>query len=241
MNVGRLIDHQTLYTERDEDRDCTIFDEDQVLDEMETFMGKGGNVVDFHSSDFFPERFFDLVFVLRTSNDVLYERLEGRLIFNFVTFLSPSFLFFSFSFLFFFFFFFFSFLFFSFFFHSFFLSFVSFHFFSFLFISFYFFYFSLFLFLFFFSLHLSLPFHSFSFLFIPFLLSFFLLLHFLFASLIHFFSTEVIPKKKSKKMWKPKLCKLSLMKPWRAITKTSFISLRFVFCIFFFFFFLCVL
>ena len=78
MNVGRLVDLQKLYDERDEARDCTIFDEDKLLDEMETFMDKGGNVVDFHSSDFFPERWFDLVFVLRTSNDVLYGRLEER-------------------------------------------------------------------------------------------------------------------------------------------------------------------
>jgi adenylate kinase len=35
-------------------------------------------VVDFHGSEMFPERWFDLVVVLRTDNDVLYDRLEKR-------------------------------------------------------------------------------------------------------------------------------------------------------------------
>ena len=41
-------------------------------------MVPGAIIVDFHSSDFFPERFFDLVIVLRTSNDSLFPRLEQR-------------------------------------------------------------------------------------------------------------------------------------------------------------------
>jgi len=34
--------------------------------------------VDYHSSDLFPERWFDLVVVLQTDNSVLYQRLEAR-------------------------------------------------------------------------------------------------------------------------------------------------------------------
>jgi len=41
-------------------------------------MAQGGNVVDYHSCDFFPERWFQLVIVLRTDNGVLFSRLEGR-------------------------------------------------------------------------------------------------------------------------------------------------------------------
>lgn len=41
-------------------------------------MSRGGNVVDYHGCDFFPERWFDLVIVLQTDNTVLYERLEKR-------------------------------------------------------------------------------------------------------------------------------------------------------------------
>lgn len=41
-------------------------------------MAAGGVIVDFHSSDFFPERFFSAVFVLLTDNTVLYDRLAAR-------------------------------------------------------------------------------------------------------------------------------------------------------------------
>jgi len=41
-------------------------------------MSEGGNVMDFHSCDFFPERWFDLVVVLRTDNSILHPRLENR-------------------------------------------------------------------------------------------------------------------------------------------------------------------
>jgi len=34
--------------------------------------------VDYHGCDFFPERWFDIVFVLRPNNTILYERLEQR-------------------------------------------------------------------------------------------------------------------------------------------------------------------
>lgn len=45
---------------------------------MEGLMVKGGNVVDYHGCDFFPERWFDGVFVIRTDNTALYDRLSAR-------------------------------------------------------------------------------------------------------------------------------------------------------------------
>lgn len=54
-----------------------IFDEDMVLDYIEATydIGKGGLIIDFHSSDFFPLRYFDLVILMRCSNEKLYKRL----------------------------------------------------------------------------------------------------------------------------------------------------------------------
>ena len=49
-----------------------------MIDELEDSMAGGGNVVDYHSCDFFPERWFDAVFVLRTDNTILYDRLAKR-------------------------------------------------------------------------------------------------------------------------------------------------------------------
>lgn len=48
------------------------------MDDMEEAMGEGGVIVDFHSCEFFPERWFDLVLVLRASNTVLFDRLKKR-------------------------------------------------------------------------------------------------------------------------------------------------------------------
>lgn len=50
----------------------------QVIDELEDKMEEGGVIVEYHGCDFFPERWFDAVFVLRTDNTILYDRLEQR-------------------------------------------------------------------------------------------------------------------------------------------------------------------
>ena len=50
----------------------------QVVDELEEMMSEGGNVVEYHGCDFFPERWFDIVIVLRTDNTLLYDRLAKR-------------------------------------------------------------------------------------------------------------------------------------------------------------------
>ena len=55
-----------------------ILDEDQVVDALEPEMGVGGVIIDYHGCDFFPERWFDLVVVLRTQTSVLYDRLVNR-------------------------------------------------------------------------------------------------------------------------------------------------------------------
>ena len=41
-------------------------------------LAKGGVVVDHHSCGLFPERWFDLVVVLRASNTALFDRLTAR-------------------------------------------------------------------------------------------------------------------------------------------------------------------
>lgn len=50
----------------------------QVCDELEDMMEGGGNIVDYHGCDFFPERWFDRVVVLQTDNSVLHDRLTSR-------------------------------------------------------------------------------------------------------------------------------------------------------------------
>lgn len=64
----------------------------KVCDELEDVMEEGGNIVDYHGCDFFPERWFDLVVVLQTDNTVLYDRLSKRYQFSVHNTLSCSFL-----------------------------------------------------------------------------------------------------------------------------------------------------
>ncbi|KAL4129442.1 hypothetical protein PRIC2_005450 [Phytophthora ramorum] len=78
LNVGDLVKERGLHSGRDEEFDCFVLDEDKVCDEMEDMMAEGGKVVDFHTCDFFPERWFDLVVVLRADNTTLFDRLQKR-------------------------------------------------------------------------------------------------------------------------------------------------------------------
>ena len=53
-------------------------DEDALLDELEELQGSGSLVVDYHSSELFPERWFQLVIVLRAEPVHIKERLSKR-------------------------------------------------------------------------------------------------------------------------------------------------------------------
>lgn len=50
-------------------------------------MSKGGVILDWHTCEIFPERWADLVVVLRCDHSILWERLEKRFV---VFFLSTS-------------------------------------------------------------------------------------------------------------------------------------------------------
>jgi adenylate kinase len=41
-------------------------------------MKEGGNVAEYHSSEFFPERWFNAVYVVRCDSNILFKRLEER-------------------------------------------------------------------------------------------------------------------------------------------------------------------
>ncbi|XP_075515487.1 adenylate kinase isoenzyme 6 homolog [Primulina tabacum] len=49
-----------------------------VCDELVDLMEEGGNIVDHHGCDFFPERWIDRVVMLQTENSILYDRLTKR-------------------------------------------------------------------------------------------------------------------------------------------------------------------
>ena len=79
-DVSAVAKEEKLCAEYDEELDTYVIDEDKVLDHMEERLGGehgGGHVVDYHSCDLFPERWFDLVVVLTCDNSELYERLKS--------------------------------------------------------------------------------------------------------------------------------------------------------------------
>ena len=78
INVGDLVKKHECHEGMDGEFDSYILDEDKLCDVMEPILGEGGCIVDFHSPEFFPERWFELVLVLRTRTEILFDRLEGR-------------------------------------------------------------------------------------------------------------------------------------------------------------------
>ncbi|KAJ4841205.1 Adenylate kinase isoenzyme 6 [Turnera subulata] len=78
INVGELAKEKNLHDGWDDQFDSYVINEDLVCDELEDAMEEGGNIVDYHGSDFFPERWFDRVVVLQTDNSVLFDRLSKR-------------------------------------------------------------------------------------------------------------------------------------------------------------------
>jgi len=53
-------------------------DEDNDQSERDGKEGGGGNIIDWHSCDIFPDHLIDLVVVIRCSTEVLYDRLVKR-------------------------------------------------------------------------------------------------------------------------------------------------------------------
>ncbi|XP_027124665.1 adenylate kinase isoenzyme 6 homolog isoform X1 [Coffea eugenioides] len=78
INIGDLVKEKNLHNGWDDQFECYIINEDLVCDELEDMMEEGGNIVDHHGCDFFPERWFDRVVVLQTENSLLYDRLARR-------------------------------------------------------------------------------------------------------------------------------------------------------------------
>ncbi|KAJ1964068.1 factor activating pos9 [Dipsacomyces acuminosporus] len=78
ITVGDLIKERSLHDGYNEEFDTYWLNEDKVVDEMEDMVADGGMCIDFHTCGFFPERWFDLVVVLRATTDKVYDRLESR-------------------------------------------------------------------------------------------------------------------------------------------------------------------
>ncbi|CAG0888798.1 unnamed protein product [Cyprideis torosa] len=78
VNVSEVAKEKGYTEGYDPEYDTAILDEDALLDDLEEVTSDGGVIVDYHSAELFPKRWFDLVLVLRTDNTILYDRLSGK-------------------------------------------------------------------------------------------------------------------------------------------------------------------
>ncbi|KAI5814226.1 AAA domain-containing protein [Pyronema omphalodes] len=78
IDINKIVKDNKFTEEYDEALQTWVVDEDRLLDEIEPQLEEGGNVIDWHVCDLFPERLIDLVVVLRCENGVLYDRLQAR-------------------------------------------------------------------------------------------------------------------------------------------------------------------
>lgn len=80
--MSDLVRERGYHGGRDEKFDTLVLDddgEDRLLDDLEEQLAGGGRVVEFHATELFPERWFDVVLVLRCADTrVLYDRLTRR-------------------------------------------------------------------------------------------------------------------------------------------------------------------
>eukprot|EP00727_Mastigamoeba_balamuthi_P007608 m51a1_g3468 adenylate kinase, putative (184) ;mRNA; r:740773-741385 len=78
VDTGKVVREKGLHSGYDAEFDTLILDEDRLLDDLEDRMEAGGVLLEYHSCGLFPERWFDLVVVLRADNTTLYDRLVRK-------------------------------------------------------------------------------------------------------------------------------------------------------------------
>ncbi|KAL8983702.1 MAG: hypothetical protein Q9177_004905 [Variospora cf. flavescens] len=78
LSIKRVAKERDCYEGWDEDSQSWIVDEDKLLDAIEDEARAGGYLVDWHACDLFPETWIDLVIVLRSKSNTLYDRLKAR-------------------------------------------------------------------------------------------------------------------------------------------------------------------
>ncbi|KAK9238137.1 AAA domain-containing protein [Lipomyces kononenkoae] len=77
-SINEYVKEHSLEDGFDEERQSTMVDEDKLVDLLTGDLDKGGCIIDWHVCHIFPEGLIDLVVVLRTSTNRLFDRLKER-------------------------------------------------------------------------------------------------------------------------------------------------------------------
>ncbi|MCJ1248299.1 factor activating pos9 [Trapelia coarctata] len=78
LKINDLVKEGEFHEGWDKELETWVVDEDKLLDALEPLLLPGGNIIDYHACDLFPTSWIDLVVVLRTSTEILYDRLKAR-------------------------------------------------------------------------------------------------------------------------------------------------------------------
>lgn len=80
LNIGDYVKEHNLYEDYDNERDCHILDEDALIESLNNYISRESKslILDYHGCDLFEPEWLKGIFVLRTTNDELYKRLEAR-------------------------------------------------------------------------------------------------------------------------------------------------------------------
>ena len=100
INVSEWVKERDLFEEYDQEWQSYTVDEDrvrfqlvslhainlyenhQLLDDLEPLVSGGGVILDWHTCEMYPERWADLVVVLRCDHAKIWDRLEKRFAFR---------------------------------------------------------------------------------------------------------------------------------------------------------------
>ncbi|KAI4723267.1 P-loop containing nucleoside triphosphate hydrolase protein [Aureobasidium sp. EXF-10727] len=78
LNVNKVVKERDCEDGFDDELNSVIVDEDKLLDAIEPDLEAGGQIIDWHACDMFPQSLIDLVVVVRCNSTILYDRLKGR-------------------------------------------------------------------------------------------------------------------------------------------------------------------
>ncbi|KAG8532011.1 uncharacterized protein KY384_003647 [Bacidia gigantensis] len=81
LPVNQIVKEKRCHEGWNDEYKSWIVDEDKLLDTLEedhAVSAQGGFLIDWHACDLFPESWIDLVVVLRTDSQKLYDRLKAR-------------------------------------------------------------------------------------------------------------------------------------------------------------------
>ncbi|THY76776.1 hypothetical protein D6C94_02852 [Aureobasidium pullulans] len=77
LNVNKVVKERDCEDGFDDELNSVIVDEDKLLDAIEPDLEAGGQIIDWHACDMFPQSLIDLVVVIRCNSTILYDRLKG--------------------------------------------------------------------------------------------------------------------------------------------------------------------